>query len=118
MALLNEILNTPSAGGDDDFSMQWQSVFGAPGGAAAAGAPTGGMGGPAGGQVSGGDDGGLGSFMPSSLLDMTRQMGGMSMQQQQQPMPGSLVCMYSLPISSSFMCNDFWGKTSSIEWNG
>ena len=93
MALLDEILNTPSAGGEDDFSMEWQNVFGASSQATGGPAAT-----PTGAGGAGvGDDSGLGSFMPSNLLDMTRQMGGMNMMgppQQgggfmQQPMQGT-----------------------------
>ena len=67
LALLNEILNAPSAGGEDEFSQEWQAVFGttltpqaAPGG-------------------SGDQSPGIAEFLPSNLLDNTlrqRMAGG------------------------------------------
>ena len=122
MALLNEILNTPSAGGEDDFSNEWQSVFGAstaplsgPAGAAGAAGNAAAVGGAAG----GGDDS-MGSFMPSNLLDMTRQMGGMNMgpggmQQQQMMMPGNITQSPKLIIhrlGKSLVSNTLGGKKS------
>ncbi|XP_052812921.1 islet cell autoantigen 1-like isoform X2 [Mya arenaria] len=68
MAMLNEILNAPSGTGEDDFSREWQAVFGHTAlGTGMALTP-------------GESDRGSNSagFMPSDLLDMNGQMGGNS----------------------------------------
>ncbi len=70
LTLLNEILNAPPTTGEDDFSREWQAVFG--------GAP-----------VSVGanytpvepEQPDTAEFMPSNLLDMSRQMAAMNIGQ-------------------------------------
>ena len=67
LTLLNEILNAPSAGGEDEFSQEWQAVFGTtltpqnvgPG-------------------ASGDQSGSIADFLPSNLLDtaMRQRMAG------------------------------------------
>lgn len=69
MTLLNEILNAPSKAGEDDFSREWQAVFGhtalgtgttlTPGEPDQSKSPSG--------------------FMPSDLLDLNQQMGDLNM---------------------------------------
>lgn len=59
LALLNEILNAPSAGGEDEFSQEWQAVFGSTLTPQTAGAGA------------GGDQSGIAEFLPSNLLDNT-----------------------------------------------
>ncbi|KAL4216898.1 Islet cell autoantigen 1 [Mactra antiquata] len=69
MTILNEILNAPSKAGEDDFSREWQAVFGhnplgtnttlTPGEPDKAKNPSG--------------------FMPSDLLDLNQQLSDMNM---------------------------------------
>ena len=59
LALLNEILNAPSAGGEDEFSQEWQAVFGSTLTPQTTGAGA------------GGDQSGIAEFLPSNLLDNT-----------------------------------------------
>lgn len=69
MTILNEILNAPSAAGEDDFSREWQAVFGhtplgtgttlTPGETDQSQNPSG--------------------FMPSDLLDLNQQMSDLTM---------------------------------------
>ncbi|XP_048775682.2 islet cell autoantigen 1-like isoform X1 [Ostrea edulis] len=66
LTILNEILNAPSTGGDD-FSKEWQAVFGTmPLSAGATYTP---------GETD------QAEFMPSNLLDLNKQMSGMSLSQ-------------------------------------
>ncbi|KAK2189405.1 hypothetical protein NP493_107g03030 [Ridgeia piscesae] len=67
LALLNEILNAPSAGGEDEFSQEWQAVFGSTLTPQTTGVSA------------GGDQSGIAEFLPSNLLDNTlrqRMAGG------------------------------------------
>ena len=66
MTLLNEILNAPTSGGDD-FSREWQAVFGA--------TPM-----SSGANFTPGEADQTSEFMPSSLLDIDSQMQGMRLQ--------------------------------------
>ena len=69
MTILNEILNAPSASGEDDFSREWQAVFGhtplAAGGVALTPGETDQS------QKSA-------EFMPSNLLDIDLQLASMN----------------------------------------
>lgn len=66
LTILNEILNAPSTGGDD-FSKEWQAVFGTmPLSAGTTYTP---------GETDQAD------FMPSNLLDLNKQMSVMSLSQ-------------------------------------
>lgn len=69
MTILNEILNAPSATGEDDFSQEWQAVFGhtpvAAGGTSLTSGETD--------QPQKSAD-----FMPSNLLDVDLQMASMN----------------------------------------
>lgn len=66
LTILNEILNAPSTGGDD-FSKEWQAVFGTmPLSAGTTYTP---------GETD------QAEFMPSNLLDLNKQMSGMSLSQ-------------------------------------
>ena len=70
MTLLNEILNAPSTG-EDDFTKEWQAVFGnTPLNVGANYTP-----------VEPDQAQTPADFMPSNLLDMTGQMSGLSMNQ-------------------------------------
>jgi len=65
MTILNEILNAPSAAGEDDFSREWQAVFGHTAlGTGAAVQP---------GESDKGHN--SASFMPSELLDLNAMEG-------------------------------------------
>ena len=64
LTILNEILNAPSTGGDD-FSKEWQAVFGTM--PLSTGAT----------YTQGETD--QAEFMPSNLLDLNKQMSGMSL---------------------------------------
>ena len=64
LTILNEILNAPSTGGDD-FSKEWQAVFGT------MPLSTGTT------YTQGETD--QAEFMPSNLLDLNKQMSGMSL---------------------------------------
>ena len=69
MTLLNEILNAPSTG-EDDFSKEWQAVFGAtPMSASTNLTPV--------------ESDQEQQFMPSNLLDMSAMMSGMQLSQGQ-----------------------------------
>ena len=69
MTILNEILNAPSASGEDDFSREWQAVFGHT--SLAAGGVT---------LTPGETDQSQKSaeFMPSNLLDVDLQLSSMN----------------------------------------
>ena len=64
MTILNEILNAPSTAGEDDFSREWQAVFGhtplAAGTTLTPGEPD--------------QSQNPAEFMPSNLLEMSQQM--------------------------------------------
>lgn len=66
LTILNEILNAPSTGGDD-FSKEWQAVFGT---MPLSGSTT---------YTPGETD--QAEFMPSNLLDLNKQMSVMSLSQ-------------------------------------
>jgi hypothetical protein len=77
MTLLNEILNAPSTGGDD-FTKEWQAVFGdTP--LSTTGNYT---------PVESDQPPELNEYMPSALLDMTAGMGQMNLRQGQMPQGG------------------------------
>jgi hypothetical protein len=68
MTILNEILNAPSAAGEDDFSREWQAVFGhTPLGTGASLTP---------GETDQSQN--PSGFMPSDLLDLNQQMSDMN----------------------------------------
>lgn len=69
MTILNEILNAPSKAGEDDFSREWQAVFGHT--ALGSGATLT----PSEPDQSNSPSG----FMPSDLLDLNQQMGDLNM---------------------------------------
>jgi hypothetical protein len=69
MTLLNEILNAPSKAGEDDFSREWQAVFGqTPLGNGSALTP---------GEQDQSKN--LSGFMPSELLDLSRQISDVNL---------------------------------------
>ena len=69
MTLLNEILNAPTSSGGDDFSREWQAVFGAtPMSSGANFTPV--------------EADQTSEFMPSSLLDINSHLQGMTLQGQ------------------------------------
>ena len=73
MVLLNEILNAPSGGGDD-FTQEWQAVFGSSAAPPPASAD------------------GMADFMPSCLLDMT--VGSEARQSTRQGEVLSIYCLF------------------------
>jgi hypothetical protein len=68
MTILNEILNAPSTE-DDEFSAEWHAVFGD----GRMSAPTG--------TNQGSEPDQHSEFMPSNLLDLNKQMSGISLTQ-------------------------------------
>lgn len=81
MTILNEILNAPSTG-EDDFSKEWQAVFGnTPLTAGTKYTP-----------VESDQSSQSAEFMPSNLLDLNREMAGMSLKQ------GTIISLYFLSV--------------------
>ena len=88
MTILNEILNAPSASGEDDFSREWQAVFGHT--PLAAGGVT---------LTPGETDQSQQSaeFMPSNLLDVDLQMASLNISEGEF-CPGLCECLISFKV--------------------